>query len=123
MNRYALIRYGGYGFALLILMYLTLFVLSLIFHFGGGERPGVEPMIVLALVMGTATYGLLRHLRPRTRRQAVSMVAVWTIMVAGLTFGVTAANDTTSVVFGAWYDYVVYAAMLGAAWLVPRTER
>lgn len=102
--------------ALVVLFYLASFGVSLVFNTGGSARPGATPIVVVAAILGIAAYWALIRLQPLTRRRAVVLALFWAALIAGVTLVFTVGNGTTAVVFGAWYEYLLYVGIVGAAY-------
>ncbi len=112
MIKKILLKNIGIGLLLVVVFNLVLFVVSLIFGFeDGGIGPSILPAFIFAAAMGLIVYGLLCLLKPETKKESFGYSISWSVIVFTAIILTTIANETTSIFFGKWYNYIVFIVM------------
>ena len=107
-----LLRYIGMGLLMVIVFNVVLFLISLLFGFeGGSEGPTIIPAVFFAVAMGLIIYWLVKRLKPISLKEAFAYSMSWVSIVLIAILATTIANDTTSIFFGRWFNYLVFLAM------------
>ena len=116
-----LFGYAGMGILMIVIFNVVLFMTSLLFSFES-EGPSLPASLVFACAMGLITSLIIFMQRPKSRIESLGYSVTWT----GITFIemliTTVANDTTSIFFGSWFNYLVFVAMDCAPLAVPQTK-
>ncbi|OGY25981.1 MAG: hypothetical protein A2Z24_02585 [Candidatus Woykebacteria bacterium RBG_16_44_10] len=106
------LRYIGIGLLMIVVFNVALFLISLLFGFeGGAEGPTLIPAVFFAVVMGLIVYWVVKRLKPISLKEAFAYSISWASIVLIAILATTIANDTTSIFFGRWFNYLVFLAM------------
>jgi len=118
------LRYIGIGLLMIVVFNVALFLISLLFGFeGGGDGPTLIPAVFFAIVMGLIVYWLVKRLKPISLKEAFAYSISWSSIVLIVILAITIANDTTSIFFGSWFNYLVFLAMAISPALLKFSKR
>lgn len=118
-----LLKNIGIGLILVVVFNIVLFIVSLIFGFeDSGTGPTILPAFIFAILMGLIVYGFLYWLKPKSKKESFGHSTSWSVIVFTAILITTIANDTTSVFFGGWYNYLVFIVM-AATPLIPQIKK
>ncbi len=107
-----ILRYLGTGFLLIVVFNVVLLLLSLLFGFEDSSKgPTFPTAMIFALVMMLAVFVLVNKLKPTSLKEALTYSISWTSIVLIVILVTTIANDTTSIFFGSWFNYLVFLTM------------
>jgi hypothetical protein len=109
---------------MIVVFNVALFLISLLFGFeGGGDGPTLIPAVFFAVVMGLIVYWLVKRLKPISLKEAFAYSISWSSIVLIVILAITIANDTTSIFFGRWFNYLVFLAMAISPALLKFSKR
>lgn len=98
------LRILGYGFLLLVIWNIVLFLLSIVFHFD--KEMSIGAGIAFDVIMPVVVYLFVRLIKPATLKEAFLYSISWTLFVFLIVLLITIGNGTTKAVFGHWLSYL-----------------